>query len=166
MTGRVQHLVQHSGGYLWRRRLPEPLARLLGRTHIKRSLATRDRHQAIRRAREASAWVERLCAEVELAMSEERLPTREELMAVLVEFFRHLLEVGERRRDRTRGMPDWEEFRQETEDLGEDADPATIAARLATVPPKNPRMTRRGVWWWRSSTRATTAARRWRSAWT
>jgi integrase len=138
MTGRVQHLVQHSHGYLWRRRLPEPLARLLGRTHIKRSLATRDRHQAIRRAREASARVERLRAEVEQAMSEGRLPTREELTAVLAAFFRDLLEVGERRRDRTRGMPYWEEFRQETEDLSEDADPDTIAARLATLPPLEP----------------------------
>jgi len=65
MAGRVQHLVQHSSGYLFRRRLPEPLAGLMGRTHLKRSLATRDRRVAIRRAREASARVERLRAEVE-----------------------------------------------------------------------------------------------------
>jgi integrase len=138
MTGRVQHLVQHSGTYLFRRRLPEPLARLLGRTHIKRSLGTRDRRQAIRLAREASARVERLRAEVEQAMSEGRLPTREELTAVLAAFFRDLLEVGERRRDRTRGIPYWEEFRHYTADLGEDADPEVIAARLATLPPLEP----------------------------
>ncbi|MCX8132647.1 MAG: hypothetical protein N3D18_01630, partial [Roseococcus sp.] len=100
MAGRVRHLVQHPSGYLWRRRLPEPLARLMGRTHLKRSLATRDRRVAVRRAREASARVERLRAEVEQAMSEGRLPTREELTAVLAAFFRDLLEVGERRRDR------------------------------------------------------------------
>jgi hypothetical protein len=62
MAGQVQHLVHHSSGFLWRRRLPEPLARLMGRTHLKRSLATRDRRIAIRRAREASARVERLRA--------------------------------------------------------------------------------------------------------
>jgi integrase len=138
MTGRVQHLVQHSGAYLFRRRLPEPLARLLGRTHIKRSLATRDRRVAIRRAREASARIERLRAEVEQAMSEGRLPTREELTAVLAAFFRDLLEVGERRRDERQGRPYWMEFREATEDLGEDADPDMIAARLATLPPLEP----------------------------
>jgi len=138
MSGRVQHLIHHPSGFLFRRRLPEPLARLMGRTHIKRSLRTRDRRLAVRRAREASARVERLRAEVEQAMSEGRLPSREELTEVLAAFFRDLLEVGERRRDRTRGMPYWEEFRHETADLGEDADPETIDARLATLPPLEP----------------------------
>jgi integrase len=138
MAGQVQHLVNHPSGYLWRRRLPEPLARLMGRTHIKRSLATRDRRIAIRRAREASARVERLRAEAEQAMSEGRLPTREELTAVLAAFFRDLLEVGERRRDRQQGRAYWMEFREATEDLGEDADPDVIAERLATLPPLEP----------------------------
>lgn len=79
MTGRVQHLVQHSRTYLFRRRLPEPLARLMGRTHIKRSLRTQDRRQAIRLAREASARVERLRAEVEQAIDRSRVPDRREL---------------------------------------------------------------------------------------
>jgi len=136
MTGRVQHLVQHSHGYLWRRRLPEPLARLLGRTHIKRSLGTRDRHQAIRRAREASARVERLRAEVEQAMSEGRLPTREELTAVLAAFFRDLLELGERRRDRGQGVPDWQRYRRVAEDLSEEQDPLTVAEQTGLLPPE------------------------------
>lgn len=136
MAGQVQHLVQHSSGYLWRRRLPEPLARLMGRTHIKRSLATRDRRVAIRRAREASARVERLRAEVEQAMSEGRLPTREELSAVLAAFFRDLLEVGERRRDRTQGVPDWQRYRRVAEDLADDQDPQTVAEQTGLLPPE------------------------------
>jgi integrase len=136
MAGQVQHLFHHSSGYLWRRRLPEPLARLMGRTHIKRSLATRDRRIAIRRAREASARIERLRAEVEQAMSEGRLPTREELTAVLAAFFRDLLEVGERRRDRTQGGPDWQRFRWVTEDLAEDQNPLTVAEQMGLEPPE------------------------------
>lgn len=136
MAGQVQHLVQLSGGYLWRRRLPEPLARLMGRSHIKRSLATRDRRVAVRRAREASARVERLRAEVEQAMSEGRLPTREQLTEVLAAFFRDLLEVGEGRRDRTQGMPDWQRYRRVAEDLAEDQDPLTVADQTGLLPPE------------------------------
>ena len=136
MTGRVQHLFHHSNGFIWRRRLPEPLARLMGRTHIKRSLRTRDRRQAIHLARQASARVECLRAEVEQAMSEGRLPTREELIAVLAAFFRDLLEVGERRRDRTQGVPDWELYRRLAQDLSEDEDPLTVAERTGLLPPE------------------------------
>jgi hypothetical protein len=60
---------------------------------------------AVRRVWKASARVERLRAEVEQAMSEGRLPTREELVAVLGAFFRDLLEVGERRRSAHRAPP-------------------------------------------------------------
>lgn len=136
MAGQVQHLVQISSGYLWRRRLPEPLARLMGRSHIKRSLATRDRRVAVRRAREASARVERLRAEVEQAMSEGRLPTREELTAVLAAFFRDLLEVGERRRDRLQGVPDWQLYRRVAADLSDDQDPLTVAEQTGLLPPE------------------------------
>ena len=57
-------------------------------------------------------------------------------MEVLAAFFRDLLEVGERRRDRTQGVPEWLRYRRVAEDISEDEHPHTVAERTGLLPPE------------------------------
>ena len=101
----INHLVRRKAGYLWRRRLPQPLAAGL-HASIARSLGTNDPVLARRRARACSAAFDRAMLSF---MAGDSMPTRADLKALMDAVFRRILDDGEQSRaDRAHGeMPPW-----------------------------------------------------------
>ena len=99
----VDHLYRRGAVYWWQRRLPVSLA-VDGPRRVARSLLTTDPLLARRLARACSAAFDRAILDL---MSKDS-PSREDLVGVLDDIFRRVLQDGERTRaERAAGPPEW-----------------------------------------------------------
>ena len=104
----TNHLFRRSAIYWWRARLPKPIASLIGRTHLARSLHTSQPDKARRLARRLSAVVEELAATVKGDMMAGNPPTKADLDRILMDLFTEVLETGELNRTaRHPGFSPW-----------------------------------------------------------
>ena len=99
----VDHLYRRGAVYWWQRRLPVRLA-VDGSRRVAHSLLTADPLLARRLARACSAAFDHAI----LDLMSKASPTREDLVGVLDDIFRRVLQDGERTRaDRAPGPPEW-----------------------------------------------------------
>ena len=95
----ANHLFRREAVYYWRCRLPRPIGKIVGRTHLARSLRTKEPDAARRLARRFSTVVDELTERLtRVAMSGKRLPTEADLGRILDNIFTEILEAGEQNR--------------------------------------------------------------------
>ncbi|MCR6632894.1 MAG: hypothetical protein NVV74_24180 [Magnetospirillum sp.] len=92
----TNHLFRREATYYWRSRLPLSLGSILGRSHLARSLRTKEPNRARRLARRLSAVVEEVSHLLKVeAMTGRKPPTRADLDRILLDLFTEVLETGE-----------------------------------------------------------------------
>lgn len=95
----TNHLFRREATYYWRCRLPRPIGTILRRSHLARSLRTKEPDRARRLARHLSTVVEELAGRLRGAeMTGRRLPTEADLGRILDDIFSDILEAGEQNR--------------------------------------------------------------------
>jgi integrase len=96
MTQASAHLFRRNQTFYFRRRLPKPLANILGTTHIVRSLITTDAKLARIRARRLTGRLEDMSEGVTATRRAGlKVPTKADLDRILADIFTEILETGE-----------------------------------------------------------------------
>lgn len=99
MPTRQNHLFRRGAVYVWRRRLPPPLAALLGKTHISRSLRTQNPKTARRRAAKLSHVFGLMFDHLSELMKQNLKPlSAADVDRFLVDTFVEILDEGEKER--------------------------------------------------------------------